>query len=136
LISLARPTPVPDADTAAFWNAAKERRLIVQRCTGCDQLRFPPADICFRCRCRDFKWNEQRYATLHSWVVVVHPVSQAFADDVPFAIALVELAPGVRMPTRIINVDPYSVYEGMPLEVTFKETEGGFILPEFEPRRS
>jgi uncharacterized protein len=136
LITYARPTPVPDPDTEAFWEAAKRRRLVVQQCGACGQLRFPPADICFRCHSRDFTWEEQRYATLHSWVVVVHPVLQAFADEVPFAVALVELAPGVHMPTRLVNVDPYAVNEGMPLEVTFQETDGGFTLPVFEPRRS
>jgi uncharacterized OB-fold protein len=130
-----RPVPVPDSDTQPFWDACRQHKLKVQWCDSCDTLRFPPACICYRCRSYAHHWHElPGTGTIYSWVVVVHPVLDSFAAEVPFAVALIDVAAGVRIPTRLVNLDPKSIYEGMPVQVTFDDSNADFTLPLFEPR--
>ncbi len=128
-----RPLPVPDRDSAPFWEACREHRLVAQRCQACDQLRFPPSPVCHHCRSWEFTWSElSGEATVYSWVVVHHPVLETFVPEVPFVVALVEVAPGVRMPTRLRGVDPGRVQAGMRVAVVFNDVADSVSLPEFQ----
>ena len=41
---LERPAPVANKLTKPFWAACNERRLVLQNCTACNRLHYPPAD--------------------------------------------------------------------------------------------
>jgi uncharacterized OB-fold protein len=57
-----------------------------------------------------------------------------FANQVPYAIAVVELKEGPRMMTNIVGIanTPESLVLDMPLEVTF-DPRGGQSVPVFRP---
>src|SRR6202044_389062 len=57
-LMIPRPMPAVDPDTAPFWEAARERRLITQRCGSCGALRFPPTPLCARCRSWNVEWTD------------------------------------------------------------------------------
>ena len=58
----------------------------------------------------------------------------AFADEVPYNIAVVELDEGVRMTTNVIGCANEELWIGMPLEVTFEQLTEEVAIPKF--RRS
>lgn len=127
--------PVPDADTAPFWEACARRQLRLQRCGECGRLRFPPAPVCHHCRSWAFQWEEHSgLGRVYSWIVVHHPIPPAMADQVPYISAIVELAEGVRMPARLVDVADGEVWPNMPVEVRFVELANGIALPQFAPR--
>ena len=41
-----KPLPTPSAVSRPFWEAAKEHRLVFQRCRLCGTRVFYPRDIC------------------------------------------------------------------------------------------
>src|SRR4249920_2180051 len=41
--------PVADALSKPFWDAVNERRLVLQHCTACDRLQYPPQQSCQVC---------------------------------------------------------------------------------------
>jgi len=126
--------PVPDADTAPFWSGCAEHRLLLQRCDGCSNLRFPPAPVCHRCRSWEFSWQQHDGAgRVHAWVTVHHPIPPSIAAEVPYVSALIELDAGVLMPARLVDVEPDAVTAGMPVEVAFKDVADGISLPVFRP---
>ncbi len=57
----------------------------------------------------------------------------AFREQVPYVVAVVDLAEGVRFPTRLVNVNPEEVHGGMEVEVVFTPATDGIILPLFRP---
>lgn len=134
----AKPVPVPDADSAPFWEACKEHRLAVQKCGSCGTLRFPPNRTCAECRSTDTEWAEvSGRATLYSWIVVRHPVPrEVYGQDVPYVVALVDLEEGPRMVSNLQGCAPEEARDGMPLEVTFQPGQCGFVFPIFVPRDS
>ncbi|HEX6779789.1 MAG TPA: OB-fold domain-containing protein, partial [Ktedonobacterales bacterium] len=68
--------------------------------------------------------------TIYSYTVV-HQAYGAFAGDVPFVVALVELQEGVRMMTRITDSAPETVRIGAPVHVVFEQINDELTLPYF-----
>ena len=122
--------------TRPYWEAAREGRLVVQECRGCGQIRHPPLPACPRCHGKDQGWREvSGGGTVYSRTVVRHPTHVALADQVPYVVALVELAEGPRLVTGITGCAPEDVTVGMRVQVTFREVAGGVVLPYFRPVR-
>jgi uncharacterized OB-fold protein len=133
---LGKPVPVPDVDSAPFWEACRQHRLLLQRCAGCGQTRFPPSGLCPHCRSGEFNWlTASGRGRLYSWIVVRHPVPrEIYADDVPYVVALVDLEEGVRMPTNMV-CSAEELVGGMPVEALFDDVSADLTLPKFRPMR-
>lgn len=128
----ARPRPAVNPDNAFWFEAAKQHRLVVQRCTSCDTLRHPPGPQCPHCQ--SFGWDTVEASgrgTLYSWVVAHHPRHPAF--DYPLLIAVVELEEGTRLITNLTGVSPEDVRIGMPLVVDWHDPDPDLALPLFTP---
>jgi uncharacterized OB-fold protein len=69
---------------------------------------------------------------LYSWTVAVHASDARLEDQVPYAVALVELEEGVRVIANVLDADPASLVAEMPLDLVFEES-GGIRLPNFRP---
>jgi uncharacterized protein len=132
----AKPIPEIDATLAPFFAAAKEHRLVVQRCTGCGALRFPPRELCSGCLSTGVVWTEVSgrgevfsYNVMHQ---IYHP---AFASDVPYAVVVVKLAEGPKLISNIVDCSPTDIRIGMPVEVVFDAVAPGVTLPKFRRAR-
>ena len=120
--------------TAPYWQAAREGRLVVQECQSCGQLSHPPLPACPRCHRTDLGWRQASgTGTVYTCTVVRHPTHFAFADQIPYVIALVELAEGPRLLTGITGVPPEDVRAGMPVHAVFRAVTDTVTLPYFEP---
>ena len=118
----------PSPAAGPFWDATKEQRLVLQWCLDCEQPVHFPREVCPRCLGSRFDWREASgHAEVYS-VVVEHRAEE------PFAIALVDLAEGVRMLTNVIGCPADQVSVGMPVQVTWEALDDGRHLPLFEPR--
>lgn len=127
-----RPRPAVNLDNAFWFEAAREHRLVVQRCAQCGTLRHPPGPCCPECQ--SFEWDTVEASgrgTLYSYVVAHHPRHPAF--DFPLLIALVELEEGTRLITNLTGIDPDDVVIGMPLEVSWHDADAELTLPLFRP---
>ncbi|MFJ3979410.1 bifunctional MaoC family dehydratase N-terminal/OB-fold nucleic acid binding domain-containing protein [Streptomyces sp. NPDC090021] len=128
-----RPRPVVNRDNQGFWEGVREHRLLIQRCTSCATLRFPWLPGCNSCASPDWDTVEASGdGTVFSHVVMHHPPFPAF--DPPYAVALVELAEGVRMISNITGVPYDEVRIGMPVRLEFQRVDDDLELPVF--RRS
>ncbi|WP_432587544.1 OB-fold domain-containing protein [Streptomyces sp. HD1123-B1] len=129
----ARPRPVVNRDNEGFWEGVAAHRLLLQRCTGCDTLRFPWLPGCGRCGSPEWETAEASgRGTVFSHVVMHHPPFPAF--EPPYAVGLVELVEGVRMVSGITGVPYDKVRIGMPVELEFlrvEDAKGSMELPVF-----
>ncbi len=128
-----RPIPVPTPETQHFWSGTKEERLLLQRCTDCAHVYFPPRPFCPGCSSRDVQIEAASgRATLHSYVIN-HGKHPAF--DGPYSIAVVQLEEGPRMMTNIIGCEqtPEALQLDMPVEVSFEPITDEITLPLFKP---
>ena len=99
--------------TAPYWKAAREGRLLVQECQDCHVLRHPPLPRCPGCHGSHLGWREvSGEGTVYTYTVVRHPTHFAFADKVPYVLAIVELAEGPRLVSALAGVEPDEVRVG------------------------
>jgi uncharacterized OB-fold protein/acyl dehydratase len=130
--TLPRPRPAINRDNAYFWEGVDRGELLIQRCTSCRQLRHPPMPACANCGA--LEWDtvpSSGRGTVYSWVVPHYPVVPMF--DYPYIVVLVELEEGVRLVSNLIDIDPDDVKIGMPVEVTYVQTDPELTLPMFRP---
>ncbi|MET9662270.1 OB-fold domain-containing protein [Streptomyces sp. NPDC006510] len=130
-----RPRPVINRDNAGFWQGVAEHRLLIQRCVGCGTLRFPWLPGCNACGCQEWDTVEASGGgTVFSHVVMHHPSFPAFGADGaggPYAVALIELAEGVRMIGNVVGVPYDKVRTGLPVRLEFLRTDPELELPVF-----
>ncbi|MEU4090576.1 bifunctional MaoC family dehydratase N-terminal/OB-fold nucleic acid binding domain-containing protein [Streptomyces aureus] len=125
-----RPRPVVNRDNAGFWEGVGRHRLLIQRCADCGTLRFPWLPGCGACGSPD--WDTVASGgegTVYSYVVMHHPPFPAF--DPPYAVALVELAEGVRIVSNVVGVPCDEVRIGMPVRLAFRRYDEELELPVF-----
>ncbi|MFJ9625307.1 bifunctional MaoC family dehydratase N-terminal/OB-fold nucleic acid binding domain-containing protein [Streptomyces sp. NPDC101181] len=130
-----RPRPVVNRDNVGFWEGVAAHRLLIQRCTDCGALRLPWLPGCNACGGAEWDTVEASGAgTVFSHVVMHHPPFPAFAPDGeggPYAVALVELAEGVRIVSNVVGVHHDQVRVGMTVQLEFLVTDPELELPVF-----
>jgi uncharacterized protein len=120
--------------TRPYWAAARDGRLVIQRCQDCASSWHPPLPACPHCHGTEIGWREvSGRGTVYTYTVVRHATHAALADHLPYVIAIVELAEGPRIVTGITACDPGDVRGGMAVGVRFESVTDEVALPYFEP---
>lgn len=126
-----KPVPVPTAETRPFWDGCRAGVLRYQRCAACGRPQFYPRTRCAGCGGADLGWRDSRgLGTVHAVTVVHRAPTPAFARDVPYALALVDLDEGFRLMANVVGGDPETVAIGDRVRVVF-ERRGEMALPQF-----
>ena len=119
------PAPSSTATTPASGRASGS--------TGCSSSAAPAAAPCASpgcpgcnaCGCPDWDTVEASgEGTVYSYVVMHHPPFPAFATC-RYAVALIELAEGVRMISNVVGVPYDKVRIGMPVRLEFRRVRRG-----------
>lgn len=129
-----RPLPLPDEVTAPFWEGCRRGELRMQRCAECARFRFPPRPMCPRCLSFAAEWVPiSGEGSIYSFVICHPPVLPAFQAQVPFAVALVELAedPALRLLGGVLDIPPDRLRIGQKVRVEFEEIADGVVLPQW-----
>ncbi len=117
-----------------YWAACRKHQLLIQRCSACGHYQFYPRTFCTECMQREPEWVQASgRGTVETWTIVRRPVSEAYAADTPYVIALIRLDEGPVMMSQVSDCDPEGVHSGMRVEVIFKDWGDEVSLPVFKP---
>ncbi|MEX2540682.1 MAG: Zn-ribbon domain-containing OB-fold protein [Trueperaceae bacterium] len=132
------PAPQPTQLAQPFWDALLEQRILIQRCNSCGNLIHNPKIRCPNCHGADLGWaNCPTSGRIYSYTVVHRPLNDAFADNVPYVIGLVELDEvKVRLMTNIVNCDEEALEIGERVNAVFPKVADDFTVFAFEPAMS
>lgn len=130
-----RPIPRRIPLAAPFFDAAREGRLVLQRCPRHGFFFYPRAR-CPVCLGEDWKWETvSGRGTVYSYTVDRVGLDPAQQGQLPLIIAAVELEEGPRLTTRIVGCAPEAVAVGLPVDVRFEDL-GRETLIHFTPRKA
>jgi uncharacterized OB-fold protein len=108
-------------ETAEFWKAASENRLLVKRCAACGKAHFYPRVHCPFCHSPRTEWEEVSGAgTIYSFSVQRSLVP-------PVATAVIDIGHDIRLQSVIVDADLSTLRIGQ--EVRFAPIQGG-LAPE------
>jgi uncharacterized OB-fold protein len=95
----------------AFWQGARERKLLIQHCSRCEQSVFPPRVHCPHCH-QPLEWQQAAGSgRIWSFVTVHPPLLPAWEVFAPYRVVLVELDehPGVRLVGNLLLAEEGAV---------------------------
>jgi uncharacterized OB-fold protein len=132
--SFPRPLPKLEGDSLPYWRALAQGRIELPRCRRCSAWIFYPRPFCPRCLASDIAWERvEGRGTVYAFTVVHKPTNPYFFGEAPYVYAIVELACGVRLPTRIVGCPPDIVRVGAPVEAHFERVSDDVTLLYFAP---
>ncbi len=127
--------PLPDEESAPFWEGLARGRVVLQGCDSCGRRRFPRMPACPYCGAPGGPDVESPgTGTVYSWVRVERALTPAMAGQVPYCIATVDLDGGGRIQGRLqpasagrigLAVEPLFVAHEDWTELRFQPSGGG-----------
>ncbi len=128
-----RPAPVADPESAPYWEAARDGRLVVQHCGRCGHHQLYGRAHCLQCR-GPVSWvDASGRGRVYSFTVIRQQYARPFRDMVPYVVALVDLEEGPRLMTNIVGCDPGAVSIGMAVRARFEPVSDDASVALFEP---
>ena len=128
-----RPTP----ETEAYWDGCRKHELLLQRCVACSEFQFYPRIVCTNCSSDKLEWVKvSGQGKILTFTIVRRPVSEAYAEDVPYVVALIKLDEGPTMMSNVVQCDPEALKIGDPVQVMFEDWSKDISIPKFSPAKS
>jgi uncharacterized OB-fold protein len=129
-----RPAPIPDHDSAVYWQGLHDGKLLVQKCQDCHEFQLYPRDRCLACRGPVAFVEATGRGTIYSFTVIRQNYSRPFRDWIPYVVALVDLEEGPRLMTNLIDCDPDALQVGMAVEASFEAVSDVAGIALFSPK--
>ncbi|MDP3821370.1 MAG: Zn-ribbon domain-containing OB-fold protein [Burkholderiales bacterium] len=127
-----KPLPTVDPESAPYWSALKENRLILKHCRDCGRHHFYPRALCPHCHSDALEWSDARgTGSIYSFTVARRPAGPAFKADAPYVVAVIDLDEGARMMTNIVTDNVDAVRIGQRVAVQFDAVTEEVTLPKF-----
>lgn len=99
----------------SFFEEARAGRLTGIRCGRCGELAIPPKEFCPACHERAWELVPlQGHGTIASFTVIRVP-PRGYAEDAPYAVAVVQLDEGVSLLGRITDIPLETLKVGLPV---------------------
>jgi uncharacterized OB-fold protein len=129
-----KPIPGISKDTAPYWKALQEHKLVLPRCNHCGKVNYPPRPFCPDCLSFDVRWQLMSgRGTVYTFSVVYQNKSPGFAREVPYAVGYVTLDEGPQVLTNIVQCDPEQVHIGQRVEIVYDDVLPDLTLAKFRP---
>ncbi|MBP6900303.1 MAG: OB-fold domain-containing protein [Burkholderiaceae bacterium] len=119
------PRPMVQPETAAYWQAADEGRLLLKHCTACGEHHHYPRDICPFCGSLATDWRQA------AGTGTVYSHSTMGQGEAAYTLAHVTLDEGPTLLTNLVGDGPFAT--GQRVQVVFVPSDGGPAVPMFAP---
>ncbi len=123
--------PIATEWSGPYWDATREHRLLLQRCSSCDTWAATPRPRCAHCWSADLEWTEPELdPRLYSWAI-----HRGRGENPDRMVALVDALPGLRLLSNLIDVDVSAdeLQIDDPLELAWLPLPDGRALHQFRP---
>jgi uncharacterized OB-fold protein len=129
-----RPRPAITDLTRPFWDAAREGRLVIQKCVSCGYYNHPPRPACDKCLSTELSFEPvSGLGRVYSFTVMHQKNVQGFEDSLPYLTALVELdeQPMLLLVTNLPGSEADDSLLDARARVEFQRTDDEVTLPQF-----
>lgn len=116
---LPRRPPRRTHETAEFWAACAEDRLVLPRCEHCAELIWYPRLVCPFCGSHDVAYTEvSGRGTIYARTIMRRG-DGPYREHAPYVLAMVRLDEGPTLMTNIVGADAETVEVGQAVRVVF-----------------
>lgn len=102
-----------------FYKFLQQGKLLAGKCLKCGKIHLPPRPLCDNCYSKEFEWvTVSGKGTLVTYTVI-NIAPQQFQDLTPYAVGIVQLENGLKIPGMIQGIAQEQLKIGMPLLLDF-----------------
>lgn len=104
-----------------FYNFVGQEKLMGAECTECGSTLVPPRPMCPQCFSKNLKWKQLRKKGKLVTYTVIHVSPKRFQALTPYAVGIIDLGDGARLPGMIKGLNLGEIEVGVDLQVVFKK---------------
>ena len=128
--------PVADDLSKPFWDAVNEKQLILQNCTDCNRLQYPPRQTCLACGSGEkLEWKEvEGKGHISTSIVIEDGRLNRRMPDQPYNLALITLDEdtSINFYSNLPGIPPYEAPIGAAVQVIFEEVAPDQLIHEWQ----
>jgi uncharacterized OB-fold protein len=102
-----------------FYKFIQKGNLMAAKCLKCGKIHLPPRPLCDNCFSQTFEWLEVSGKGKLLSYTVIHIAPPQFQALAPYAVGIVELENGLRLPGMIQGAPQDQLKVGMALTIDF-----------------
>lgn len=132
-ITYNKPLPEPQKWSQEFWKGTKGHKFLLKKCKDCGNIDHPPYMHCTECLSTNHEWVEASgKGKIYTFSTTFVGAPPAFIDEQPYTMAMIDLAEGPRMLTKIVGSKPEDIKIGLDVEVVFEDVTEEVTLVMFK----
>jgi uncharacterized OB-fold protein len=112
-----------------FYKNINQQKLLAGKCIKCGKVHLPPRPVCDNCYCKDFDWIDIPTKGKLLTYTVIHIAPAQFQSAAPYAVGIVQLENGVKIPGMIRGISLEQLKIGMNLSIEFGSCEANQPWP-------
>lgn len=102
-----------------FYKFLKEQKLMAARCLKCGKIHMPPRPLCDNCFSQDFEWVSVSGKGKLLTYTVISVAPHQFQSLTPYAVGIVQLENGLKIPGMIQGITQEQLKIDMDLTLDF-----------------
>jgi len=102
-----------------FYKNLHQKKLTAGKCQTCNKIHLPPRPLCNNCYSTQFIWHTLSNKGKLLTYTIIHIAPTQFQNQTPYAIGIIELEDGLKIPGLIQNIPHEQIKIGMTLHVDF-----------------
>jgi uncharacterized OB-fold protein len=115
-----------------YWEALRQKRLMLPRCQECRFVALPAGPVCPNCLSSNLVWEPgSGKGSIVAFVEYHHSFDPAIKLPLPYNVALVRLEEGPTVITNIVGADFSELKNDMAVRAEFEELDKETTLLKF-----
>jgi uncharacterized protein len=102
-----------------FYKFLTKSKLMAGKCVKCGKIHLPPRPLCDNCYSQQFEWLPISGKGKLVTYTVIHVAPQQFQHLAPYAVGIVQLENGLKIPGMVNGVPHEQLKVGMELTLDF-----------------
>ena len=119
-----------------FWDAVNEKRFILQNCTACARLQYPPQQACMACGSGDkLEWKDvEGKGHIATSIVIEDGRLNRRMPDQPYNLAMITLDQdtSINFYSNLPGIPPYEAPVGAAVQVIYEEVAPDQLIHEWQ----
>ena len=103
-----------------FYKFMLQGKFMAGKCKKCGKVHLPPRPLCDKCFSKEFEWVELPKTGKLLTYTIIHVAPPQFQGMVPYAVGIVQLENGLKIPGMIKGVPQEQIKIGILLTIDFE----------------
>ena len=117
---MSNPTPFT---IEQFHKFLAQKRIMGGKCKKCGKIHLPPRLLCDKCFNDQFTWQQISGEGKLLTYTIIHIAPLQFQSQAPYAVGIIQLEEGLRLPGMIDGIAHEQLKIGMELKIVFGQCE-------------